>query len=313
MIGMIYRAAVAVTALGVVGVALAAQPEPVDMGSLSERAAGEAVSVTVALKLRDPAGAEAMMRQVGTPGDPLYLQFLTPERFQAQFGPSEATVGEVVAQLRRNGLTVERTTATTLKATGTPAVLERVFQTTLHQFEQPATEKAPAMKFWAPVGHPVIPAEIAPAVRAVVGLSTKPVFHPQSRQAPANLGNMRAEPKAVPETAAAGNPPGFLTVTDFAARYNVDPLYQQGVTGAGRTLGIVTLASFTPSDAFIYWNALGLPVDPNRLTVLNIDGGPGAPSDMSGSSETTLDVEQAGGIAPGAKIIVYLYRRSDIR
>ncbi len=300
MIRMIYRAAVAVTALGVVGVAaaLAAQPEPVDMGSLSERAAGEAISVTVALKLRDPAGAEAMMRQVATPGDPLYLQFLTPERFQAQFGPSEATVGEVVAQLRRNGLTVERTTATTLKATGTPAVLERVFQTTLHQFEQPATEKA-------------IPAEIAPAVRAVVGLSTKPVFHPQSRQAPASLGNMRAEPKAVPETAAAGNPPGFLTVTDFAARYNVGPLYQQGVTGAGRTLGIVTLASFTPSDAFIYWNALGLPVDPNRLTVLNIDGGPGAPSDASGSSETTLDVEQAGGIAPGANIIVYQAPNTD--
>jgi hypothetical protein len=26
-----------------------------------------------------------------------------------------------------------------------------------------------------------------------------------------------------------------LTVIDFAARYNVDPLYQQGITGKGRT------------------------------------------------------------------------------
>ena len=43
----------------------------------------------------------------------------------------------------------------------------------------------------------------------------------------------------------------------------------------------------------------------NRLSVINIDGGPGAPSDASGSDETTLDVEQSGGIAPGAKIIVY--------
>ena len=33
--------------------------------------------------------------------------------------------------------------------------------------------------------------------------------------------------------------------------------------------------------------------------------GPGAPSDDSGSSETTLDVEQSGGLAPAAKLIVY--------
>jgi hypothetical protein len=32
---------------------------------------------------------------------------------------------------------------------------------------------------------------------------------------------------------------------------------------------------------------------------------PGAPSDASGSFETTIDVEQAGGIAPAAKIIFY--------
>jgi len=78
-----------------------------------------------------------------------------------------------------------------------------------------------------------------------------------------------------------------------------------GLTGKGRTLGIVTLANFTPSDVFAYWSSIGLTVDPNRLQVVNIDGGPGAPSDASDSVETTLDVEQSGGIAPGAKIIVY--------
>ena len=67
----------------------------------------------------------------------------------------------------------------------------------------------------------------------------------------------------------------------------------------------MTLASFRPKDAFKYWNALGLTVASNRIHVVNIDGGPGAPSDESGSGETTLDVEQSGGIAPGAKIIVY--------
>jgi subtilase family serine protease len=96
-----------------------------------------------------------------------------------------------------------------------------------------------------------------------------------------------------------------LTVTDFADRYDVQPLYQHSVSGKGRTIGIVTLASSTPSDAFAYWSALGLKANPSRIKVKDIDGGPGAPSDASGSLETTLDVEQSGGLAPGAKVIVY--------
>ena len=50
---------------------------------------------------------------------------------------------------------------------------------------------------------------------------------------------------------------------------------------------------------------MGLTVDPSRIQIVNVDGGPGVPSDVSGSVETTLDVEQSGGIAPGAKIVVY--------
>jgi hypothetical protein len=52
--------------------------------------------------------------------------------------------------------------------------------------------------------------------------------------------------QVVPGAAPAGSQPGLLTVTDFAARYNVDPLYQQGITGKGGALGIVTFANFTP-------------------------------------------------------------------
>jgi kumamolisin len=287
--------------------AYAASREPaVDLGPLADRVGDQATSVTITLKLRDPAGAEDMMRRVSTPTDPLYLRFMLPNQVQAQFGPSEETVAAVVASLRGRGLTVERTTAMTLRATGTPAIMERAFQTSLHQFQRPATDKAPALTFHAPTSRPVMPAEIAPAVGIVAGLSSKPVFHSNLRRAPTTLANVHVQSSAVPgaDNAPVGNP-GFLTVVDFAARYNVNPLYAQGVTGHGRTIGIVTLANFTPSDAFAYWHSLNLNVDPNRLTVVNIDGGPGPASDASGSDETTLDVEQSGGVAPDAKIIVY--------
>jgi kumamolisin len=67
----------------------------------------------------------------------------------------------------------------------------------------------------------------------------------------------------------------------------------------------VTFASFTPSDAFAYWQALGLNVASNRIHEIKVDGGSGPVSDVGGSLETTLDVEQSGGISPGSKVRVY--------
>ena len=43
----------------------------------------------------------------------------------------------------------------------------------------------------------------------------------------------------------------------------------------------------------------------------NVDGGPGAPSYAAGSGETDLDVEQSGGLAPGANVIVYQAPNTD--
>ena len=311
---LVARANIAAAALYMVGVAAsyAASSQPVDQGSFAYRAGDQTISVTIALKLKDVAGAEAMMSRIATPGDSLYQQFMTPEQVQAQFGPNENTVASVVAWLHGQGLTVERTSATTLKATAATTTMERVFATSLHQFQIPATDKVPASTFRSPINPPVVPAEIAPAVWAVFGLSTRPAFRPHFRQAPSSLANMAIQWSVSPAVnAAVLNPPGYLTVTDFAARYNVNPLYRQGVTGRGRTVGIVTLASFTPTDVFAYWDSLNLKVDPNRLTVVNIDNGPGPPSDASDSSETTLDVEQSGGVAPGANIIVYQAPNTD--
>jgi kumamolisin len=47
------------------------------------------------------------------------------------------------------------------------------------------------------------------------------------------------------------------------------------------------------------------------LTVENVDGGPGAASSASGSGETDLDVEQSGGLASGANVVVYQAPNTD--
>jgi kumamolisin len=302
------RSGIAATMLGMIGAsAVCAAPHAADLGALNAIARNETISVTVALKLSDLAGAESMMERLVTPGDSMYLKFMTPAQVESQFGPNEADVARVIATLNASGLSAQRATSTTLTVTGKPATFEQVFQTSLHQFAVPATAKAPASTFRAAVGAPVVPASIASVVRGVIGLNTNPVYRPHLASAPKKLGGAPVSRIAsgTSSSTATANEPGLLTVQDFADLYDVNPLYTKGVTGKGQTLAIVTLAAIRPSDVFAYWKSLSLKVDPNRLTVVNIDGGPGAPSDRAGSIETSLDVEQSGGIAPSAKIIVY--------
>jgi subtilase family serine protease len=282
----------------------ATTPKPIDLGELKAQSGTSPISVTIALRLPKLDDAEKLLISLHTPGDPQFHQFLTADQFVARFAPTNADVAKVIAALAKYGLTAERTTATTLRVTGLPADLERAFSVSLHSYEVPAHGTVAGYTFHAPLAGPTVPAEISAAVVALVGLDSRPAFRPAHGVASQRLSRARTSARL---TAASATPdaPGYWTVTDFADYYDVQPLYSQGITGSGRTLGIVTLASFTPSDAFTYWSALGLTVNPNRLSIVNVDGGPGAPSDASGSDETTLDVEQSGGVAPGANVIVY--------
>ena len=279
---------------------------PSDLGSIDAVAGAAPLSVTLSLKLADEQGAAAAFREIYTPGGPNFHHFLTSEEYTERFAPSAETVAAVSAKLAAYGLTATRSGATTLRVTGNPADIERAFRVSLHVFEESTPGKAGVQRYHAPVGSATIPAEISPLVNGLLGLSDKPRYVANNLRSLPALGAR----KTVAKTTKGGkgtlvNEPGNLTVADFEQYYDVQPLIAKGVSGAGRTLGIVTLAAFTPSDAFAYWDAVGLKVSKNRISIVNIDGGPGAPSDESGSIETTLDVEQSGGVAPGADIIVY--------
>ena len=281
--------------------ASAATPKAIDRGPLRELAGTTTISVTIALALPAPNDAEKLQQALYTPGAAEFHQFLTADQFVARFAPSDADVAKVIAALGKYRLAAERTTAMTLKVTGMPADMERAFSVSLHSYEVAPHDNVPGYTFHAPTNRPTMPAEVSAPVAAIVGLDNRPAVRPFYRTAPPVLRAVQASASST----TAGNPFGSLTVTDFANDYDVEPLYKRGMTGSGRTIGIMTFAAFTPSDAFKYWAAVGLKVAANRIQIVNVDGGPGAPSDASGSLETTLDVEQSGGIAPGANIIVY--------
>ena len=262
------------------------------------------VTLTVALKLRDPAGAEAMLRRVSTPGASLYKHFLTTAQFQKLYGPTDDSVASVSAGLAASGLTVQRIGTTLLQASGSLATVERTFNVSLHHYTVAATASAAAYSFHAPVRAATIPAAMIGTVAGVFGLDDRPALSPHLLHTP---GQLRPSHTALPAAGAPNTPdaPGEWTTLDFADYYAVNPLYHAGATGAGQTIGIITFASFTPSDAYTYWKSIGLHVNQNRIRQINVAGGDGAPSDDAGSGETTLDVEQSGGIAPGARVLVY--------
>jgi len=299
-------AVLAVTAVGVLRAApyvpALSAPSSRDLGDCAEVEGNASITLTVALSPRNTRRRDEMIESIYKPSSLRYQQFLTPEEYRAWFGPESGTVNAVSRELEAQGLKVTRLAAGLLRVSGTVLQVERAFAVQMHTFEVPATPSSPSYRYRAPLAAPRLSTAMASSVRAVVGLDTRahlqPHLHHPVWQQSASRGT---SPNVVGTTDA----PGSWTVADYAEYYNVKPLYHQGLSGRGQTLAILTFASFTQSDAYRYWSALGLKVDSKRISEIPVDGGSGPPSDAAGSDETTLDVEQSGGIAPGAKILVY--------
>ncbi len=280
-------------------------PATRDVGTLSAQSSAGDLTVTLPLKLRDSQAAEDLLAALSDDTSPSFHQFLTPAEFKAKFAQTDADVAATIAHLAAYGLHAERAGAGSLRVSGSSANLERAFKVSLHQYQVAAAGSSKSYQYHAPTAAPTVPSEISAVVESVIGLSTRPQFAPHAVKGSGKLGKLQVAQQSTSAASTTGNAPGLWTVADFSKYYDVQPLTAKNITGEGRTLAIVTLASFTPGDAFAYWKAVGLKVNSGRITVVDVDGGPGAPSDASGSDETTLDVEQSGGVAPGAKVIVY--------
>ena len=287
---------------GTGGTAPAADMQPhTDMGLA---ASSQPVHVTLMLKLRDETALQDYIRQTITPGSAHYHQFLSTSEFASRYGASDAQVARVQAYLQKHGLAGKVLDShLAIETSGTLAQFGALFQAPIHDYVN-----ARGRRFHRPAKAPTMPAALADSVIYASGLSNERQFLSHRIRAP-------QLPKAAVQTpmletlakGAAGNPsatgiPGEYTVGDVADFYDINPMYQRGITGKGSTLAIVTLSNFYPTDAQAYWDAIGLATKANRITQVHVDGG-GAID--GGSGETSLDVEQAGGLAPGADILVY--------
>ncbi len=268
-------------------------------------------TVSFVMKLRDQAQLEAKVEAGFTP-------FLSVGQFAADYGQPSTNIQQLQNYLRGYRISTQvYSDDVDVVATGTAGEFDSALSDSQENYSVPAVKGTaggftiPAQQVHAIKSAPQLPASIAQNVTAILGLTNygdmvSNAVHTLSKYT-------RTQPTSSNSCLAlTGLPDACNTTVNFDKNYDLTPLVAGGAEGQGQTIGIVTLAAVDPGSPEDYWTqVLGQPNGDRAIDVQNIDGGPGAPSAVSGSGETDLDIEQSGGIAPGAQVIDYQAPNTD--
>jgi subtilase family serine protease len=240
--------------------------------------AANQMNIAIGLRLRNLPALTNLLHELYSRTSTNFHQFLTPEQFAEQFGPSESDYQSVIQFAATNGLHVVRTFGNRahLEVSGTVASMERAFHVTLGIYHHPTENR----EFYAPDVEPSVDASLP--VLYIQGLDN--FFIPQ----PTSL----TEYKGGPQPNAGSGTNGLYLGSDFRHAY------APGVSlnGSGQVVGLVEFDGYTPSDITEYQNLAG--VSPHVPVVpLTVDGVSNTPG--SGNDEVCLDIEVAIAMAPG--------------
>ncbi len=223
---------------------------------------------------------------------PNYHQWLTPEQYADRFGAGAGDLAKIAAWLESQGFSVDYVARSRnyIAFSGTAQQVASAFHTQIHRYT------VNGVTHYANATDPSIPAALAGLVSGIRGLNDfrpKPQYklaHPQ-----ATLGRTTVVGPA-----------------DFAAIYDVKPLYSESVNGtlingAGQKIVIVGQSEIKASDISSFRSHFGLVAANLTLKVVPYnqtypDGGnPGyVPGD---EMESDLDVEWSGAVAPNVSVI----------
>ena len=244
--------------------------------------------------------------------------YVSVGQFAREYGANPALISGLESYLARFGITTSAyADHVDVVAHGTAGEFDQALAVTQREYKVPALRGRDghagvrAQTIHGTAQDPQVPRYIADSLTAILGLTNYSPFASQAVHADTGVLKKKAG-NSNSCLALAGLPDGCNVPSDFAANYALDKLYEKGADGSGQTLAIVTLAALDPTGPDYYWkNVAHVPPTGRTLTVDNVDGGPGAPSDAAGSGESDLDVEQSGSLAPGANVIVYQAPNTD--
>jgi len=296
------------------------------------------LGITVRLALHDRAGRDALLQQLYDKKSPLYQKWLTPEQYAARFGPTTQEAAMVQNFLKSQGLTVTDVNKFnyTVSATGTIADIQKAFAVQINRFQVNGETR------YSTVNNPSVPLQLTGIVGSIGGLHQvlmKPhhVFPVDPATGKAFEGQ-RLQPSGgqlyweyvcyrgveshgfttggkMPSALYTGNrygadihngnghlPPCGYEPTSMQNAYGLIPLYNAGLNGAGQSVVIVDAfgSPTAAADIAVFSTTFGLPAA--NFSVFDPQGPP--PYNSGWAGETTLDIEWAHSMAPGANIVL---------
>ena len=207
------------------------------------------------------------------------------EEMAERYGADQADLDQVAAFAQSHGLSVLESSRArrTVRAQGTVEQMSRAFAVDLGYYESGEE------RYRGREGFVHIPGELEGIVEGVFGLDNRRMARPLFVRADA------AAQAAAPNQAVSPlTPPQVATLYDFPAG-----------SAAGQTIGVLEFGGgYTPADIEAFFSGLHLTTP--ALASVGVDGQQNSPgSDFDSDVEVALDIDVAGSVAQGTKIVAY--------
>jgi kumamolisin len=296
-----HQAIVAGLALAIVGIsrAQAQDEEAVDpnnpaigaevlqlpgLQDLGRRSSGAPVEVVLALRFNHPNELHQLVGEQSDRNSSNYHRYLTSDQFAERFGPTSEQLNRVTGELKKAGFQVTKTSSNRLlvHATAPSVTVENFFKTEIHTVRQDSEGDR-----YMNVKPALLPDAIIAFVKAV------------------HIDNLVVAKVGVLPDSITGpiqGPDNGFTPVALANCYGFP--VQHGKGGKGHTAAVIIDSDIADSDLSAFFAFFPI-TRTGTITRESVDGGIIGTTNADGS-ETALDTETIGGLAPGANIIIYI-------
>lgn len=248
----------------------------------------------IVLALRHQTELENFLEEVYDPSSPLYRQFVTVKEFTERFGPSQEDFDAVLAFAKTSGFTVVGGSrdAFDVQLKGSVARVEKAFHVTMGVYQHPTENRT----FYGPDREPTV--NLPFQLWHITGLDNYSIPRPLLVHRNFKV-HSNATTGSCPQQSFCGS--------DMRAAY-----YGGTLTGAGQNIGLLEYLGFDIADVNTYYNNAGQ-TRTFAVTGISTDGSSvNCVYPACDDTEQTLDITQAGGMAPGVTTVyVYVSNNSD--
>ena len=262
-----------------------------DAGRMPANARLDGVSIYFNRSAAQQADLLALLAAQQDPNSPEYHQWLTPDQFASRFGMSSQDIDAVQNWLQQQGFSIDyvNRSRNAIHFSGTVSQIESAFQTQMHYYV------VNGERHFAPSTALSVPTAMAPVVQDVTNVSN---FRPRPMHITAH-----------PDFTSSVSGSVYFAPGDIATTYDLPPLYSGGFNGTGQTIAIMGQSYVKVSDVEAFEAASSLPKKDPTLVLVPGTGNDGTVS-KGDESESDLDLEWSGAMAPGANV-VFVYTGSN--